>query len=92
MGFGGKVDNGARLVLLEQLLPQAGVADIALNKHMARILGQRGQVGQVARVGELVEVDDRLIMVGQPVEYEIGANEARAAGDQNHVLSLVFIG
>jgi hypothetical protein len=31
-------------------------------------------------------------MVGQPVEYEIGANEARAAGDQNHVLSLVFIG
>jgi hypothetical protein len=55
---------------------------------MARVALQRGQVGAVAGVGQLVEVDDGLIARGQPVEHEVAADEAGAAGDKNHVLPL----
>ncbi|MCY1551782.1 hypothetical protein D9M68_881370 [compost metagenome] len=55
---------------------------------MARVALQAGQVLQVARVSELVEVDDGLGGLGQPVEHEIAADEAGAASDQNHETSL----
>jgi hypothetical protein len=45
---------------------------------------ERGERLQVTRVGELVEVHDRLVALRDPVEYEIGADEARAAGYQDH--------
>ena len=40
---------------------QRAVANVALHKDMARIALQAGQVFQVARVGQLVEVDHRLV-------------------------------
>ena len=30
------------------------------------------------------EIDDGLINASQPVDYKVGANEAGAAGDENH--------
>jgi hypothetical protein len=42
-----------------------------------------GQVAQVAGVGERVEVDDRLVGRRQPVEHEVAADEAGAAGDED---------
>ena len=88
MRLGGKVDDGAGLVLGQQLGNQIKVADIALHKSVAGIALQRGQVFKVARVGEFVEVDDGLVLQGvggrEPVQHKVGANETRAAGDQNH--------
>ena len=59
-----------------------------LHEHMARVAGERGQVLGVAGVGEGVEIEHRLVVAGEPVEHEVGADEAGAAGDQDHVLVL----
>ncbi|EKD98666.1 MAG: hypothetical protein ACD_23C00318G0001, partial [uncultured bacterium] len=75
MRLGGKVDHGARLVLCQQASHQGGVANVALHEHVARIALQAGQVVQVASVGELVEVEHRLVAVGEPVKNKVGADE-----------------
>ena len=56
-----------------------------LHEHVARGRLRARPGSRVAGVGELVEVDDRLVARGEPVEDEIGADEAGAAGDQDHV-------
>jgi hypothetical protein len=84
MAFGSKIDHRARLVLRQQLRQQSAVTNIALHKNVARIALQAGQIVQVARIGELVEVDNRLVVACQPVEDEVGANKACAASDKNH--------
>ena len=84
MAFGGEVNHGARPVLREQAVEQRAVADVALHEHMARIAIECTQALAVAGVGECVEVDERLAGLCQPVEYEIGADETGAAGDENH--------
>lgn len=79
MGLGGKVDDGARLMLSQQALDQGGISNVALHKNMARITLQGRQILQVTGIGQLVEVDHGFIRMRQPVEHKIGADEARAA-------------
>lgn len=83
MAFGGEVQHGAGVVLGQQGIHQGAVAQVALHEHMARIALQAGQVFQVAGVGEFVEVEDGFVGLGQPVQHEIAAYEAGAAGDEN---------
>jgi len=82
--FGREIDHRARLVLGQQAVEQRAVADVALDEDVARIVLERGQGLEIAGVGELVEVDDRFVALGDPVEDEIGADEAGAAGNQDH--------
>ncbi len=49
---------------------------MAVHKDVMRIVLEAGQVVQVAGVGESVDVDDGLIGLSQPVEYEVGADES----------------
>ena len=88
MAFGGKVHDGARAVFGQQAGHQGAVANVALHENVARIALQAGQIGQIARVGELVKVEHRLVAGGQPVEHEIAADETGPAGDKNHGKSL----
>ena len=85
MTLGGKVDDGARAALGQQPRHQRGIADVALHKDMALIALQRLQVGQIAGVGELVEVQHGFVGLGQPVQNEVAANETRAPSNENHV-------
>ena len=51
------------------------------------IVDQAGQVLQFAGVGELVEGDDRIVDLRQPVQHKVPANETGATGDdKGHVL------
>jgi uncharacterized protein YkvS len=50
---------------------------------MAGIPLKGGKVLEIARVGELVEVDDGVFLEGDPVEDKVGTNEAGAAGDED---------
>jgi hypothetical protein len=84
MRFRGKVHNCTRFVLGQQAVDEGAVADVALHEDVFRIALERREGLEVACVGQLVEVHDRLFAVGDPVEYEIGADEASAAGNQNH--------
>ncbi len=85
VGFGGEVDDGAGLVFGEQFGDQVEVFDVAFDEDVARIALQRGQVLQVAGVGEGIEVEDRLAGTRYPVQDKVCADEAGATGDENHV-------
>jgi hypothetical protein len=84
MGFGGEVDHRVHAVSGQQVHDQVAVADIALDEPVAGIAAlQVREVEPVARVGQLVEVDDG--PVGMAAEHEpdeVGADEAAAAGDE----------
>ena len=82
MALGGEVHDGARPVLGEQPVEQRPVADVTLHEHMPRVAAQRIEVVQVAGVGQRVEVDDGLVARCEPVENEVAADEAGAAGDE----------
>jgi len=79
------MDDSARPVLGEQPVDEFAVADVAANEDMARVVGERRQILGIAGVGEGVEIEDGLVALRQPVEDEIRADEARAAGHQDHV-------
>ena len=84
MAFGREIEHGARAVLLQQPGQQGAVADIPLHEHMARVALEAGEIVQVAGVGQLVEIDNGLVMGRKPVEYKIGTDKTCAACDQNH--------
>src|SRR5439155_6841879 len=56
MALSGEVNDGARLVLRQELAHQLAVADVALDERVAPVLAQGIEVAQVSRVGKLVEV------------------------------------
>ena len=84
MAFGGKVQHGAGAVLGQQAIHQVAIAQVAMHKGVAGVALQPGEIFQVARIGQFVEVDDGLIGLGAPVEHEVGANKTGAAGKENH--------
>ena len=87
--FGGKIDDGARLVLGEQPGDEIEVADVALDEEVARVAVQGGEVLEVAGVGERVKVDDRLVGLAQPVEDKIAADKACPTRDEDHCVNLL---
>jgi hypothetical protein len=50
---------------------------------MARISLQAGQILQVARIGEFVEIDDKFVRLRKPIQHKIAANKPRAPGYKN---------
>ena len=83
MAFGGKVHHGADVVGGEQFPDQSLVLDAADHQAMAGIAGQRGEVLPVAGIGQLIEIDHRLIARRQPIEHEVRADKPRPARHQN---------
>ena len=78
--FGGKIDDGAGLVLGEQFGDEVEIADVTLDEEVARVTLQSGEVLEVAGVSQRVEVDDRFIRLRQPVEDEIATDKTSATG------------
>ncbi len=87
MAFRRKVHDGARLMLLEQRQHLGLIADIATHKLMAAVLLQRRQIIKVARIGELIEIEHRLVRLGQPIQYKIRTDEPGTACHKNHLVS-----
>ncbi|MNV65932.1 hypothetical protein D3C71_1586560 [compost metagenome] len=83
MRFGGEVEDGARFVLGEQAADEFKVADVALHELVRGIAFQRRKVVGIARVGELIQRHDGFAAFLEPIEYEIGADKTRSAGDNN---------
>ena len=84
MALGREMHHGARAVRGEQPVERGAVADIRLREDMAGIPFQRGQRLAVAGIAQLVHVENGIrARIVQPVEDEVGADEAGAAGDKN---------
>ena len=84
MAFRRKVNDGARPMLRQQLANQSRIADIATHENKLRIILEGSEVFQVARVGQLVQADDGLILPRKPVQDKIRADKSGTACNQNH--------
>lgn len=82
MAFGGQVHDGIGLVLGKDTVQLGAVANIDLLKRVARAGAALGQRGQVARVGQLIDIDDAVARVANDVAHQGGANKAGTAGNQ----------
>jgi hypothetical protein len=82
--LGGEVDDGAGPMLSEQFADERGIADVAAHEDVPRVAVQRREASEVAGVSQLVEVDYRLTGRFHPGEREVRADEASAAGDNDH--------
>ncbi len=76
MAFGGQVHDGIGLVLGKDTVQLGAVANIDLLKRVARAGAALGQRGQVARVGQLIDIDDAVARVANDVAHQDGANKA----------------
>jgi len=80
--FGSKVHNRPRLVLREQFSHGRGVANVRTYKNVPGIREDFRKTLQISGIGKLVDVDYGLIVVAQPLQYKVCANESRTAGDK----------
>ncbi len=71
-------------MLFQQTPHQVAVAYVALHKGVARVGSYRFQGLEIARIGQLVEIDEGRVASREPVQHEVGADKAGSAGDQNH--------
>ncbi len=83
MTFRRKVDDGARLMLLEQSPQKLAIAHVSLNEAVSRISSNPNQVAEIARVRELVEVDHRSLFLRDPLQDEVGTDESGPSGHQD---------
>ena len=84
MRLGREIDDGAGAILSQQFFDQYRIANIALYKNMTRIAMKTGEIFQIARVGELVQIENRFIIIFQPVQHKICADKTRTTGNEYH--------
>ena len=81
--LGGKMHDGVEPLLAQQPLDEGRIADVALHEAVFRTLCGRGQIRDIAGIGQRVEHHHAIPRVpGQPVMHEIRADEAGAAGNE----------
>src|SRR5882672_8732751 len=83
VAFRGEVNDGARRVSFEEAPHQLPIADIPVDEHVRRVVLERLEIRRVARVGELVQVDDRVRPLREPIQDKIRTYEAGTTCDQN---------
>ena len=89
VAFCGQVNHAVDVVLLHEGAHLVEVADIGLHEGVVRLVLYILEVSEIAGVGEGVQVDDAVLRVLVDEEaYNVGADEACAAGDENvfHVI------
>ncbi len=89
MALGGKIDDRIGLVMMQQLADEQRIPDIAPDENMLGIPIKGRQVADVARIGELVEVDDPLPR-SAPGQHIAGTDKPRASGYKNCLHSDTF--
>ncbi len=81
--FGGKVHQPGYRMLSQQAFNQSWGSNVTLDELEPRIGKSRSQTGEVPRVGQRIQHDDRVVrMLLQPVMGKVGADETRATRDQ----------
>lgn len=86
MAFRCEVDDGARLMFIENRGYQGLVADISMDKAIAWVSFDALQIAPVSGISEQVEIHDSRVSVGEPLQDEVGADESRPASNKNGVI------
>lgn len=79
VAFRSKMQDRARLVFCEQFVHQLAIANVAMHEGMTLVLHDAGKIAEVAGIGQLVQSDNGLVVVRQPVEHEIRSDETCSA-------------
>ena len=84
MALGSQVDDAVDVVLTHYVEHLVEVADVGAHEGVVGALFYIFEVGEVAGIGELVEVDDMVlgVFVDEEAHY-VRAYEAGAAGDED---------
>jgi hypothetical protein len=83
MCFRSQMDDCVRGELAHPIPHARGVGDIELDKSVVRFLCDRLQGIQVGLVCQLVHVQDQVTELAHHMPAYCGADESRAAGDEN---------
>src|SRR5437867_3293693 len=83
MAFGSKMHERAWTVAFKQAANQIAVNDVAVHELVARVGRNMLQVADIARVGQLVKIDDPSTLVCYPLQDEVGADETGSSGNQD---------
>ncbi len=78
VAFRREMDDGAGPVLRQQTVEQESIANVAVHEDVRRVVLQAAQILEIARVGQGVQVQDRLANGFQPVQDEVAADETGA--------------
>ena len=84
MAFGREVDNAVDMLVLHELVERVEIADVHLHELVIRFALDVLEVREVARVSELVEVDDLVvrILVHEQANH-VAPDKARTAGNDD---------
>ena len=82
MGFGGKMNDGLGLAVEDKADHGRSVGDVGPNKAKAGLVLNICQVGQVARIAQLIYNDDLSLGLGQGIADKITPDKPRPTGYQ----------
>ena len=84
MAFGGQVDHSVDIVLAEHFADGVVVADVGLDEGVVRSIFDVSQVGQIAGIGQFIEIDDPIVGIFVYEEpHHMRADESGAAGNED---------
>ena len=83
MRLGREMGNGVRTVVGKYRLDGRTVADVGAHEPVARIVRDRTQRFERARIGKLVEVEDAVLGFADQEAAQRRADETRASGDDD---------
>ena len=90
MAIGSEVDDTVNLLVLHQVIESVEVADVHLDKLIIRFVLNVLEVGKVAGIRQLVEVDDFILWVFVHEEANhMRANKSGTAG--NNYISFIHM-
>jgi hypothetical protein len=83
MGFGGEMHDMGNAMLAHDLGHGGSFPQIHLGEDILGVMRRRGQIGQMARVGQTIQVDQTPDLGSiNHVMDQIGSNKAGASGDK----------
>jgi hypothetical protein len=93
VALGGEVDYGVEIVLIKNVFYGNGVANVALDESVPRVVFNVVKVFRIAGVCQQVIVDDgAIVSVPYHVDDKVGADEACAAGYEDMFHFSAFFG
>ena len=86
------MDDAVDFFVLHQLVEGIEVANVHLDKLVVGFVFNVFQVGQVAGIGQLVQVDDVIFGVFvYKQSYDVGADEAGTTGDDDVTFHILYL-
>jgi hypothetical protein len=91
MTLGSKMNDGAGLVIPQEISYQLPVGDVSLEEGVAVVREDRLEVANVPRIRKLVEIDDVTTFRGQPLEDKIRTDKPGSSRDKNRLFLHLII-